>query len=62
MERQRTNDNPPRRRRGQSCDRDRARAFGAVWHSSRLITAADVIHAWRIPAFGVMKDAVPGFA
>lgn len=25
-----------------------------------LMTAADVIHAWRIPAFGVMKDAVPG--
>ncbi len=25
-----------------------------------LITAADVIHAWRINAFGVMKDAVPG--
>jgi cytochrome c oxidase subunit 2 len=24
------------------------------------LTAADVIHAWRIPAFGVMKDAVPG--
>ena len=25
-----------------------------------IMTAADVIHAWRIPAFGVMKDAVPG--
>lgn len=25
-----------------------------------LMTADDVIHAWRIPAFGVMKDAVPG--
>lgn len=25
-----------------------------------LMTSADVIHAWRIPAFGVMKDAVPG--
>jgi cytochrome c oxidase subunit 2 len=25
-----------------------------------LLTGADVIHAWRIPAFGVMKDAVPG--
>jgi cytochrome c oxidase subunit 2 len=24
------------------------------------MTSADVIHAWRIPAFGVMKDAVPG--
>ncbi|MGQ0676161.1 MAG: cytochrome c oxidase subunit II transmembrane domain-containing protein, partial [Rhodospirillales bacterium] len=24
-----------------------------------LMTSADVIHAWRIPAFGVMKDAVP---
>lgn len=25
-----------------------------------LITAADVLHAWAIPAFGVKKDAVPG--
>ncbi|MCC7049325.1 MAG: cytochrome c oxidase subunit II [Alphaproteobacteria bacterium] len=25
-----------------------------------LMTSADVIHAWRINAFGVMKDAVPG--
>lgn len=25
-----------------------------------LVTAADVIHAWAIPAFGVKKDAVPG--
>ena len=25
-----------------------------------LITAADVIHAWAVPAFGVKKDAVPG--
>lgn len=25
-----------------------------------LITAADVIHAWAMPAFGVKKDAVPG--
>ena len=25
-----------------------------------LMTSADVIHAWRIPSFGVMKDAVPG--
>lgn len=25
-----------------------------------LVTAADVIHAWKIPAFGVMSDAVPG--
>jgi cytochrome c oxidase subunit 2 len=24
------------------------------------VTAADVIHAWKIPAFGVMQDAVPG--
>ena len=24
------------------------------------MTGADVIHAWRIPAFGVMKDTVPG--
>jgi cytochrome c oxidase subunit 2 len=24
------------------------------------ITAADVIHAWSVPAFGVKKDAVPG--
>jgi len=24
------------------------------------ITATDVIHAWKIPAFGVMQDAVPG--
>ena len=25
-----------------------------------LVTAADVIHAWAVPAFGVKKDAVPG--
>jgi cytochrome c oxidase subunit II len=25
-----------------------------------LVTAADVIHAWKVPAFGVMTDAVPG--
>ncbi len=25
-----------------------------------LLASADVIHAWRINAFGVMKDAVPG--
>ncbi|MDM7931977.1 cytochrome c oxidase subunit II [Tabrizicola sp.] len=24
------------------------------------VTAADVIHSWKIPAFGVMQDAVPG--
>jgi len=26
-----------------------------------LITGADVIHSWWIPAFGVKKDAIPGF-
>jgi cytochrome c oxidase subunit 2 len=26
-----------------------------------LITAADVIHSWWVPAFGVKQDAVPGF-
>jgi len=26
-----------------------------------LVTAADVIHAWWVPAFAVKKDAVPGF-
>jgi cytochrome c oxidase subunit 2 len=25
-----------------------------------LITAADVLHAWAIPAFGIKRDAVPG--
>jgi cytochrome c oxidase subunit 2 len=25
-----------------------------------IITAADVIHSWTVPAFGVKKDAVPG--
>lgn len=25
-----------------------------------LVTAADVLHAWAMPAFGVKKDAVPG--
>lgn len=25
-----------------------------------IITAADVLHAWTVPAFGVKKDAVPG--
>lgn len=24
------------------------------------VTAADVIHSWKVPAFGVMQDAVPG--
>src|ERR1700726_315603 len=26
-----------------------------------LITAMDVIHSWWVPAFGVKKDAIPGF-
>lgn len=26
-----------------------------------LITAADVIHAWWVPALGAKKDAIPGF-
>ncbi|MBS3805124.1 MAG: cytochrome c oxidase subunit II, partial [Oleiphilaceae bacterium] len=26
-----------------------------------LLTANDVIHSWWIPAFGVKKDAIPGF-
>jgi cytochrome c oxidase subunit II len=26
-----------------------------------ITTAADVIHAWMVPAFGVKQDAVPGF-
>jgi len=26
-----------------------------------LVTAADVLHAWWVPALGVKKDAVPGF-
>jgi cytochrome c oxidase subunit 2 len=26
-----------------------------------VITANDVIHAWWVPAFGVKKDAIPGF-
>jgi cytochrome c oxidase subunit II len=26
-----------------------------------LVTAADVLHAWWVPAFAVKKDAVPGF-
>ena len=26
-----------------------------------LITANDVIHAWWVPAFGVKKDAIPGY-
>jgi len=26
-----------------------------------LITAADVIHAWWVPALGIKKDAIPGF-
>jgi cytochrome c oxidase subunit 2 len=24
------------------------------------VTGGDVIHSWKIPAFGVMQDAVPG--
>ena len=26
-----------------------------------LITGADVIHSWWVPAFGIKKDAIPGF-
>ncbi len=26
-----------------------------------LLTSGDVIHAWWVPAFGVKKDAIPGF-
>jgi cytochrome c oxidase subunit 2 len=26
-----------------------------------LVTAADVIHSWWVPAFGVKQDAIPGF-
>jgi cytochrome c oxidase subunit 2 len=26
-----------------------------------LVTATDVIHAWWVPAFGMKKDAVPGY-
>ena len=26
-----------------------------------LITAADVIHAWWVPDFGMKKDAIPGY-
>ncbi len=26
-----------------------------------LVTAADVIHAWWVPAFGLKKDAIPGY-
>lgn len=26
-----------------------------------LLTAADVIHSWGVPAFGVKQDAIPGF-
>jgi cytochrome c oxidase subunit II len=26
-----------------------------------LVTASDVIHAWWVPAFGMKKDAIPGF-
>ncbi len=26
-----------------------------------LVTGADVIHSWWMPAFGVKKDAIPGF-
>jgi cytochrome c oxidase subunit 2 len=25
-----------------------------------LVTSTDVIHAWRVPSFGTMTDAVPG--
>lgn len=26
-----------------------------------IVTAADVIHSWYVPAFGVKQDAIPGF-
>lgn len=27
----------------------------------RLVTSADVIHSWWVPAFAVKRDAIPGF-
>src|SRR3546814_3492568 len=26
-----------------------------------VLTAADVIHSWMVPEFGVKQDAIPGF-
>ncbi|MFO1187176.1 MAG: cytochrome c oxidase subunit II [Alphaproteobacteria bacterium] len=55
-------------------EKDKAQAAGAPWLLATnepiylpvgktikvIITAADVIHSWTVPAFGVKKDAVPG--
>lgn len=27
-----------------------------------IVTAADVIHSWWVPAFGIKRDAIPGYA
>ena len=37
------------------------RRAGRASRSRVLLTAGDVIHAWWVPAFGMKKDAIPGF-
>ena len=37
-----------------------AAAAGAA-EAIAVLTAQDVIHAWWVPAFGMKKDAIPGY-
>ena len=29
-------------------------------HIRLIITSADVLHSWAVPAFGIKKDSIPG--
>ncbi len=42
-------------------DVDNALVIPAGTKIRLLLTAQDVIHAWWVPAFGMKKDAIPGF-
>lgn len=39
---------------------DKRRTRPRRTHIRRIVTAADVLHAWTVPAFGVKLDACPG--
>ena len=45
-------------RRRLEVDKRRRRPMGT--HIRRIVTAADVLHSWAVPAFGVKIDACPG--
>ena len=42
-------------------DVDRRSSCPSTRRCGCCVTAADVLHAWWVPALGVKKDAVPGF-